>query len=138
MSHNIVEVDTEVVLMYNVVSSRNLYSLLCIIHSCAHKMSDYIRILLPLEKTLNSFIRVKRTINKNVGTVFGSWESPGSLLGVSWESPGSLLGVSWESNWQYLGSVFGCYCESPGYLPGVDSPGCFLEAACLLGACLIS
>ena len=92
-----------------VVSSQNLYSLLCIIHSCAHKMSDYIiRIFLPLEKTLNSFIRVKRIINKNVGTLFGSWESPGS--------------------------VFGCYCESPGYLPGVPwvFPGSCVPPGCLL------
>ena len=112
-----------------VVSSQNLYSLLCIIHSCAHKMSDYIRIFLPLEKTMHSFIRVER--------MQGLFLDPGSLLGVSWKSPGSLLVVSRESTGNnlrvYFGvtvsilgvsmestvNILGCYCESPGYLLGV-------------------
>ena len=50
MSHNIVEVDTEVVVC--IKFSKSLFTILCIIHSCAHKMSDYIRIFLPLEKNI--------------------------------------------------------------------------------------
>jgi hypothetical protein len=98
--------------------------------------------LLPLEKILNSFIRVKRTINKNVGTVFGSWESPGSLLGVSWESPGSLLGVSWESPGSQTGNILVVYLDVTVSLLGISrestplgvswKPGASWVPGCLL------